>query len=93
MEKWCVEFELICEIMSKEIEKRKKVRAELLEAYEKMWELDEMCRNSTTFDKYYEIQEQIDEQNKRINNLETEYNKLDYAINILKQARIDVLEK
>ena len=93
MEKWCVEFELICEIMSKEVEKRKKVRAELLEAYEKMWELDEMCRNSTTFDEYYEIQDKIDEQNKRINNLETEYNKLDYTINILKQARIDVLER
>ena len=79
--------------MSKEVEKRKKVRAELLEAYEKMWELDEKCQNSTTFDEYYEWQAKIDEQNKRINDLETEYNKLDYAINILKQARIDVLEK
>ena len=93
MEKWCVEFECICEIMSKEVEKRKKVRAELLEAYDKMWDLDEMCRNSTTFDEYYEWQAKIDEQNKRINDLETEYNKLDYTINILKQARIDVLER
>ena len=93
MEKWCVEFELICEIMSKEVEKRKKVRAELLEAYDKMWELDEMCRNSTTFDEYYEIEKEIDAQNECINTLETEYNKIDYAIHVLKQARIDVLEK
>ena len=93
MEKWCVEFELICDIMSKEVEKRKEVRQKILDAYDKMWDLHEKSRKSTTFDEYYEIQEQIDEQNKRINNLETEYNKIDYAIHILKQARIDVLEK
>ena len=93
MEKWCVEFEVICEIMSKEVEKRKKVRAELLEAYDKMWELHEKSRKSTTFDEYYEIEKEIDAQNECINTLETEYNKIDYTIHVLKQARIDVLEK
>lgn len=93
MEKWCVEFECICDIMSKEVEKRKNVRQKILEAYDKMWELEEKCRKSSTFDEYYKWQAEIDEQNKVINELETEYNKLNYAIQMLKQARIDVLEK
>lgn len=93
MEKWCVEFEVICDIMSKEVEKRKEIRQKILDAYDKMWELHEKSRKSTTFDEYYEIEKEIDAQNECINTLETEYNKIDYAIHILKQARIDVLEK
>ena len=93
MEKWCVEFEVICDIMAKEVEKRKQVRQKILGAYDKMWDLQEKSRKSTTFDEYYEIEKEIDAQNEYINTLETEYNKIDYAIHILKQARIDVLEK
>ena len=93
MEKWCVEFEVICDIMSKEVEKRKQIRQKILDAYDKMWDLQEKSRKSTTFDEYYEIEKEIDAQNEYINTLETEYNKIDYAIHILKQARIDVLEK
>ena len=93
MEKWCVEFEVICDIMAKEVEKRKQVRQKILGAYDKMWDLQEKSRKSTTFDEYYEIEKEIDAQNEYINTLETEYNKIDYTIHVLKQARIDVLEK
>ena len=42
MEKWCVEFELICDIMSKEVEKRKKIRVEMNKLYENVEKLDRM---------------------------------------------------
>lgn len=93
MEKWCIEFEVICEIMSKEVEKRKQIRQKILDAYDKMQDLHEKSRKSTTFDEYYEIDKKIDAQNDYINTLETEYNKIDYTIHILKQARTDILEK
>lgn len=93
MEKWCIEFEVICDIMSKEIEKRKEIRQKILDAYDKMWNLQEKSRKSTTFDEYYDIEKKIDTQNDYINTLETEYNKIDYTIHILKQAQTDILEK
>lgn len=93
MEKWIIEFEIICEIMSKEVEKRKEISGEISRTYEKMWELHEKSRKSLHDDERGRIEEEIERQNERINFLESEYNKVNYAIHILKQARIDVLER
>ena len=93
VEKWCVEFELICDIMSKEIEKRKKIRVEMSELYENVEKLDRMYESSENPVERGHIAAEIDEIQDKLEQLEIEYDMANYMVKRLKEERRMVLEK
>ena len=93
MEKWCVEFELICDIMSKEIEKRKQIRNEMSELYENVEKLDRMYESSENPVERGHIAAEIDEIQDKLEQLEIEYDMVNYMVKRLKEERRMVLEK
>ena len=93
MEKWCVEFELICDIMSKEIEKRKQIRVEMNKLYENVEKLDRMYeRTENTVERGHMAAEIVEIQDK-LEQLEIEYDMANYMVKRLKEERRAVLEK
>ena len=93
MEKWCVEFELICDIMSKEIEKRKKIRVEMNELYENVEKLDRMYERTENPVERGRMAEEIVEIQDKLEQLEIEYDMANYMVKRLKEERRAVLEK
>lgn len=93
MEKWCVEFELICDIMSKEIEKRKQIRIEMNKLYENVEKLDRMYeRTENPVERGRMVVEIVEIQDK-LEQLEIEYDMANYMVKRLKEERRAVLEK
>ena len=93
MEKWCVEFELICDIMSKEIEKRKQIRIEMNKLYENVEKLDRMYEHSENPVERGHIAAEIVEIQDKLEQLEIEYDMANYMVKRLKEERRAVLEK
>jgi hypothetical protein len=93
MEKWCVEFELICEIMSKEIEKRKQIRTEMNKLYENVEKLDRMYESSENPVERQKMAVEIVEIQDKLEQLEIEYDMANYMVKRLKEERRAVLEK
>ena len=93
MEKWCVEFELICEIMSKEIEKRKQIRIEMNKLYENVEKLDRMYERSENPVERGRMAVEIVEIQDKLEQLEIEYDMANYMVKRLKEERRAVLEK
>lgn len=93
MEKWCVEFELICDIMSKEVEKRKKIRVEMNKLYENVEKLDRMYERTESSVERGRIAVEIVEIQDKIEQLEIDYDMTNYMIKRLKEERTIVLEK
>ena len=93
MEKWCVEFELICEIMSKEIEKRKQIRNEMNKLYENVEKLDRMYERSENPVERGRMAVEIVEIQDKLEQLEIEYDMANYMVKRLKEERRAVLEK
>ena len=93
VEKWCVEFELICEIMSKEIEKRKQIRNEMKKLYENVEKLDRMYERSENPVERGRMAVEIVEIQDKLEQLEIEYDMANYMVKRLKEERRAVLEK
>ena len=93
MEKWCVEFELICDIMSKEIEKRKQIRIEMNKLYENVEKLDRMYERTENPVERGRMAVEIVEIQDKLEQLEIEYNIANYMVKRLKEERRAVLEK
>lgn len=93
MEKWCVEFELICEIMSKEIEKRKQIRTEMNKLYENVEKLDRMYEQTENPVERGRMAAEIVEIQDKLEQLEIEYDMANYMVKRLKEERRAVLEK
>ena len=93
VEKWCVEFELICEIMSKEIEKRKQIRNEMNKLYENVEKLDRMYERSENPVERGRMAVEIVEIQDKLEQLEIEYDMANYMVKRLKEERRAVLEK
>ena len=93
MEKWCVEFELICDIMSKEIEKRKQIRNEMNKLYENVEKLDRMYERSENPVERGRMAVEIVEIQDKLEQLEIEYDMANYMVKRLKEERRAVLEK
>ena len=93
MEKWCVEFELICEIMSKEIEKRKQIRTEMNKLYENVEKLDRVYESSENPVERGRMAAEIVEIQDKLEQLEIEYDMANYMVKRLKEERRAVLEK
>lgn len=93
MEKWCVEFELICDIMSKEIEKRKQIRIEMNKLYENVEKLDRMYERSENPVERGRMAVEIVEIHDKLEQLEIEYDMANYMVKRLKEERRAVLEK
>jgi hypothetical protein len=93
MEKWCVEFELICEIMSKEIEKRKQIRVEMNKLYENVEKLDRMYERTENPVERGRMAVEIVEIQDKLEQLEIEYDMANYMVKRLKEERRAVLEK
>ena len=93
MEKWCVEFELICDIMSKEIEKRKKIRVEMNKLYEEVEKLDRMYERTESSVERGRMAVEIVEIQDKLEQLEIDYDMTNYMIKRLKEERRTVLEK
>ena len=93
MEKWCVEFELICDIMSKEIEKRKQIRIEMNKLYENVEKLDRMYERSENPVERGRMAVEIVEIQDKLEQLEIEYDMANYMVKRLKEERRAVLEK
>lgn len=93
MEKWCVEFELICDIMSKEIEKRKQIRIEMNKLYENVEKLDRMYERSENPVERGRMAVEIVEIQDKLEQLEIEYDMTNYMVKRLKEERRAVLEK
>lgn len=93
MEKWCVEFELICEIMSKEIEKRKQIRIEMNKLYENVEKLNRMYERSENPVERGRMAVEIVEIQDKLEQLEIEYDMANYMVKRLKEERRAVLEK
>ena len=93
MEKWCVEFELICDIMSKEIEKRKQIRNEMNKLYENVEKLDRMYERSENPVERGHMAAEIVEIQDKLEQLEIEYDMANYMVKRLKEERRAVLEK
>ena len=93
MEKWCVEFELICDIMSKEIEKRKKIRIEMNKLYEEVEKLDRMYERTESSVERGHMAVEIVEIQDKLEQLEIDYDMTNYMIKRLKEERRAVLEK
>ena len=93
MEKWCVEFELICDIMSKEIEKRKEIRIEMNKLYENVEKLDRMYERSENPVERGRMAVEIVEIHDKLEQLEIEYDMANYMVKRLKEERRAVLEK
>ena len=93
MEKWCVEFELICDIMSKEIEKRKKIRVEMNKLYENVEKLDRMYERTESSVERGRMAVEIVEIQDKLEQLEIDYDMTNYMIKRLKEERRAVLEK
>ena len=93
MEKWCVEFELICDIMSKEIEKRKQIRSEMSELYENVEKLDRVYESSENPVERGRMAAEIVEIQDKLEQLEIEYDMANYMVKRLKEERRAVLEK
>ena len=92
-EQWIVEFELICEIMSKEIEKRKQIRKEMSDLYENVEKLDRLYENSENPVERGRIASEITEIQDKLEQLEFEYDMANYMVKRLKEERRAVLEK
>ena len=93
MEKWCVEFELICEIMSKEIEKRKQIRIEMNKLYENVEKLNRVYERSENPVERGRVAVEIGEIHDKLEQLEIEYDMANYMVKRLKEERRAVLEK
>jgi hypothetical protein len=93
MEKWCVEFELICDIMSKEIKKRKEIRIEMNKLYENVEKLDRMYESSENPVERGRMAVEIVEIQDKLEQLEIEYDMANYMVKRLKEERRAVLEK
>ena len=93
VEKWCVEFELVCEIMSKEIEKRKQIRIEMNKLYENVEKLDRMYERSENPVERGRMAVEIVEIQDKLEQLEIEYDMANYMVKRLKEERRAVLEK
>ena len=93
MEKWCVEFELICDIMSKEIEKRKQIRTEMNKLYENVEKLDRMYERTENPVERGRMAAEIVEIQDKLEQLEIEYDMANYMVKRLKEERRAVLEK
>ena len=93
MEKWCVEFEVICDIMSKEIEKRKQIRIEMNKLYENVEKLDRMYERSENPVERGRMAVEIVEIQDKLEQLEIEYDMANYMVKRLKEERRAVLEK
>ena len=93
MEKWCVEFELICDIMSKEIEKRKQIRNEMNKLYENVEKLDRMYERTENPVERGRMAVEIVEIQDKLEQLEIEYDMANYMVKRLKEERRAVLEK
>ena len=93
MEKWCVEFELICDIMSKEIEKRKQIRIEMNKLYENVEKLDRMYERTENPVERGRMAVEIVEIQDKLEQLEIEYDMANYMVKRLKEERRAVLEK
>ena len=93
MEKWCVEFEVICDIMSKEVEKRKQIRTEMNKLYENVEKLDRMYERTENPVERGRIAVEIVEIQDKIEQLEIDYDMTNYMIKRLKEERTIVLEK
>lgn len=93
MEKWCVEFELICDIMSKEIEKRKEIRIEMNKLYENVEKLDRMYERTENPVERGRMAVEIVEIHDKLEQLEIEYDMANYMVKRLKEERRAVLEK
>ena len=93
VEKWCVEFELICDIMSKEIEKRKQIRIEMNKLYENVEKLDRMYERSENPVERGRMAVEIVEIHDKLEQLEIEYDMANYMVKRLKEERRAVLEK
>ena len=93
MEKWCVEFELICDIMSKEIEKRKQIRNEMNKLYENVEKLDRMYERSENPVERGRMAVEIVKIQDKLEQLEIEYDMTNYMVKRLKEERRAVLEK
>lgn len=93
MEKWNIEFELLCGIMMTETEKRKELRRELINKYDRLEELDKkVMTTQDVAEKIATIQE-VQVLSDDIEELEKEYDMIDYMIKRLKQERMKVLEE
>ena len=93
MEKWCVEFELICDIMSKEIEKRKQIRSEMNKLYENVEKLNRVYERSENPVERGRVAVEIGEIHDKLEQLEIEYDMANYMVKRLKEERRAVLEK
>ena len=93
MEKWCVEFEVICDIMSKEIEKRKQIRIEMNKLYENVEKLDRMYERTENPVERGRMAVEIVEIHDKLEQLEIEYDMANYMVKRLKEERRAVLEK
>lgn len=93
VEKWCVEFELICDIMSKEIEKRKQIRIEMNKLYENVEKLDRMYERTENPVERGRMAVEIVEIHDKLEQLEIEYDMANYMVKRLKEERRAVLEK
>ena len=93
VEKWCVEFELICDIMSKEIEKRKEIRIEMNKLYENVEKLDRMYERTENPVERGRMAVEIVEIHDKLEQLEIEYDMTNYMVKRLKEERRAVLEK
>lgn len=93
MEKWCVEFELICDIMSKEIEKRKQIRVEMNKLYENVEKLDRIYERTENPVERGRMAVEIVEIQDKLEQLEIEYDMANYMVKRLKEERRAVLEK
>lgn len=93
VEKWCVEFELICDIMSKEIEKRKEIRIEMNKLYENVEKLDRMYERTENPVERGRMAVEIVEIHDKLEQLEIEYDMANYMVKRLKEERRAVLEK
>lgn len=92
-EQWIVEFELICDIMSKEIEKRKQIRIEMSDLYENVEKLDRLYESSENPVERGRIASEITEIQDKLEQLEFEYDMANYMVKRLKEERRAVLEK
>lgn len=92
-EQWIVEFELICDIMSKEIEKRKQIRIEMNKMYENVEKLDRQYERTENPVERGRIAANIVELQDKLEQLEIDYDMANYMVKRLKEERRAVLEK
>ena len=92
-EQWIVEFELICDIMSKEIEKRKQIRIEMNKLYENVEKLDRQYERTENPVERGRMAVEIVEIQDKLEQLEDEYNMANYMVKRLKEERRIVIDK